>query len=253
MRVEEESAAVAQNRAKSLESYRHRYRKIVVGSSVAGEKSLEEEAAGINIVSTSQEQAPLTYKSGRMAANSADNFDVVGIMPEKNSRPIEQTGTRHRILVNSSSSGLPIGRDQDDDGSTNVRSLSPAAGSASAQSHQKNIINEKHREGPSSRSTVLIIAGFFVVGLIFLMSGIIVVITEEHYAFIVCGTIFIAVGVLSFVICIFLQQKNLKKFVRDWEQDLYFLNVREHTKLLRSFFSFDNQSSGKVQIPTGRT
>uniref|UniRef100_A0A915IVI8 Uncharacterized protein n=1 Tax=Romanomermis culicivorax TaxID=13658 RepID=A0A915IVI8_ROMCU len=86
-------------------------------------------------------------------------------------------------MVNSSSSGLPIDRDQDDDGSTNVRSLSPAAGSASAQSHQKNIVNEKHREGPSSRSTVLIIAGFFVVGLIFLMSGIIVVIIEEHYAF----------------------------------------------------------------------
>lgn len=97
------------------------------------------------------------------------------------------------------------------------------------------------REGPSSRSTVLTIASFFVVGLICLISGAIVLSLERHWAFRLAGGLMVGVGVVSFVLCVFLQQKNLKKFVRDWEQDLYFFNFRENSKLLRSFFHFDTQ------------
>ncbi len=85
--------------------------------------------------------------------------------------------------------------------------------------------NGKLRSGPSSRSTVLTVAGLFVVGLLLLATGVIVLGAESHPAFMIAGCIFFALGVSFLVICMILQKKNLVKYMTGLEQDLYFLNL----------------------------
>lgn len=147
---------------------------------------------------------------------------------------------------NQSSESTPVSHTPDPDHTSRTELASPTSSSVSNKSNASNKKPEKPRSGPSSRRTVLIIASFFVVGTIFLVSGVIVLCTEQHPTFQVAGGIFVAVGLISFVLCLFLQQKNVKKLMHDLEQDLYFLNIHDN-KLLRSVFSFDGNTYSSNQ------
>lgn len=76
---------------------------------------------------------------------------------------------------------------------------------------------------PSSRNTVLVTVGFFLTGLMFLLSGFIVVTVERHVPFQIVGSAFIVFGAATICFCIWMQQKNVKKMSHNLKHDFYVL------------------------------
>lgn len=99
--------------------------------------------------------------------------------------------------------------------------------------------------GVSSRRTVIIIATFLVVGFIFVVAGIIVLWIEHHFAFRIAGVSFLAIGILSFIWCLFLQQKNFKKFVHELEKDMYFGHIVADSHVVRRLLSYEPAEAKK--------
>lgn len=74
---------------------------------------------------------------------------------------------------------------------------------------------------PSSRGTVLTIVGFFLSGVMLMLSGIIVLAIEKHRVFRIAGGIFLSVGSLFVLICMYLQQKNINKLRKTLKHDVF--------------------------------
>jgi hypothetical protein len=85
----------------------------------------------------------------------------------------------------------------------------------------------RRKKGPSSPTTVLTMAGLFVCGSTLLLSGIIVLCQQNEKQFVITGSIFLAVGTLMVIVCVFLQRKNVIKYVLDINRDLYFLKMSD--------------------------
>jgi len=92
-----------------------------------------------------------------------------------------------------------------------------------AQRQESNVSVVARRNLPSSRSTVLTIVGFFLSGLMLMLSGIIVLAVEDHTAFRVSGGIFLSLGAIFVTICGYLQQKNINKLRATLQHDLFML------------------------------
>ncbi|KAE9550745.1 hypothetical protein FO519_006046 [Halicephalobus sp. NKZ332] len=86
---------------------------------------------------------------------------------------------------------------------------------------------KQKKKGPSSPTTVLTMAGLFVCGVTLMLSGTIVLLQEEKRPFMITGGIFLGLGLLMMIICIFLQWKNVVKYVLDLNRDLYFLKMSD--------------------------
>jgi len=92
-----------------------------------------------------------------------------------------------------------------------------------AQRQESNVSVIARRNLPSSRSTVLTIVGFFLSGLMLMLSGIIVLAVEDKKAFVVTGGIFFSLGAIFVSICGYLQQKNINKLRATLQHDLFML------------------------------
>uniref|UniRef100_A0AC35FIB9 Phosphoinositide-interacting protein n=1 Tax=Panagrolaimus sp. PS1159 TaxID=55785 RepID=A0AC35FIB9_9BILA len=79
----------------------------------------------------------------------------------------------------------------------------------------------RQKNGPSSPTTVLTMAGLFVCGSFLLLSGLIVLIVHNEIPYIVTGSIFTGVGTFMVIICGFLQRKNVLKYFYNINRDLY--------------------------------
>ncbi|KJH44702.1 hypothetical protein DICVIV_09259 [Dictyocaulus viviparus] len=83
------------------------------------------------------------------------------------------------------------------------------------------------KKGPSSPTTVMTMAGLFVVGILLMMSGVIVISAHTETPFIVTGCLFLGVGFAMLLVCAILQRKNIIKFIHDLNSDLYFLKMNK--------------------------
>uniref|UniRef100_A0A5S6QWM6 Uncharacterized protein n=1 Tax=Trichuris muris TaxID=70415 RepID=A0A5S6QWM6_TRIMR len=72
-----------------------------------------------------------------------------------------------------------------------------------------------HRSGLSSQSTVLTVGGFLIVGLTLVCSSVVVFGTQRHLEFQIVGGVFLTVGLLFCLLCVFLQRKNLIKLYHE--------------------------------------
>ncbi|MFH4984024.1 hypothetical protein AB6A40_010733 [Gnathostoma spinigerum] len=84
-----------------------------------------------------------------------------------------------------------------------------------------------HKEGPSSRGTVMTMAGLFIVGVMLCLSGLIVLFQQNETPFVIAGCVFLTSGVIMICACGLLQRKNIIKFLHDVNRDLYFLNMSD--------------------------
>ncbi|TKR60278.1 hypothetical protein L596_027551 [Steinernema carpocapsae] len=86
------------------------------------------------------------------------------------------------------------------------------------------------KKGPSSPTTVLTMAGLFIVGVTLILSGIIVFTQQREAEFLITAGIFVGVGLLMLVVCLVLQWKNVVKYFLDLNRDFYFLSTSENNK-----------------------
>lgn len=98
-----------------------------------------------------------------------------------------------------------------------IRDTSPKANGTVAKKKP----NKKKRNLPSSRGTVLTIVGFFLSGLMLILSGVIVLAVEDHRAFRVAAGVMLTLGALFVSVCLFLQQKNINKLSDTMKHDLF--------------------------------
>ncbi|VDK72419.1 unnamed protein product [Litomosoides sigmodontis] len=83
------------------------------------------------------------------------------------------------------------------------------------------------KKTPSSPGTVLTVAGLFVVGITLVLSGIIVLCQQSEQPFRICGGFFIGFGISMLLVCTLLQRKNIVKFIKELNQDLYFFSMSD--------------------------
>uniref|UniRef100_A0A0N4ZQX7 PIR Superfamily Protein n=1 Tax=Parastrongyloides trichosuri TaxID=131310 RepID=A0A0N4ZQX7_PARTI len=108
----------------------------------------------------------------------------------------------------------------------------------------------KHRKkGPSSVTTVLAMAGLFICGIMLMISGIIILTQQREYEFMITGIVFVSTGFVMLLTCLILQWKNVKKYIYELNQDLYFLRLGE-SQLWN--FVFNHDDSSKYEKPYHR-
>lgn len=83
----------------------------------------------------------------------------------------------------------------------------------------------------SSQATVLTIAGFFLTGLMFFLSGLVVLLFETHRTFQFVGSIFLIIGMCAVCFCFYMQQKNFKKLSRTLTYDFYYVLFVDSEKI----------------------
>lgn len=80
------------------------------------------------------------------------------------------------------------------------------------------------RTGPSSLRTVLTVSGAFCVGFMLISSGVILLATEhnrQYEAFRITGGVFVAIGVILWLLCLYMQKKNFLKNVERLDKELF--------------------------------
>uniref|UniRef100_A0A0K0EIZ1 Inner membrane protein n=1 Tax=Strongyloides stercoralis TaxID=6248 RepID=A0A0K0EIZ1_STRER len=106
-----------------------------------------------------------------------------------------------------------------------------------------------HKNGPSSVTTVLAMAGLFICGIMLMISGIIILTQQREYEFMVTGIVFLCTGFLMLLTCLIVQRKNVMKYIYELNQDLYFLRMGE-SQLWN--FVFNQENTSKYEKPYHR-
>uniref|UniRef100_A0A915CS02 Uncharacterized protein n=1 Tax=Ditylenchus dipsaci TaxID=166011 RepID=A0A915CS02_9BILA len=103
------------------------------------------------------------------------------------------------------------------------------------------------KKTPSSPKTVLTLAGLFVCGLMLFVSGLIVVINQKEFLFLLTGSIFLLVGLAMLTICLILQRKNVFKYFVDMNRDLHWLKIGD--SYIGRMFVVEPDDSHLLPIP----
>ncbi|CEF62059.1 Hypothetical protein SRAE_1000033400 [Strongyloides ratti] len=106
-----------------------------------------------------------------------------------------------------------------------------------------------NKDGPSSVTTVLAMAGLFICGIMLMISGIIILTQQREYEFVITGIVFLCTGFVMLLTCLIVQRKNVMKYIYELNQDLYFLRMGE-SQLWN--FVFNQENTSKYEKPYHR-